>query len=91
MNTETEYAEIDMYFSLDSTIYQVEERKVENILSSGVGFYFTNSDYGWCTGCYIYFLVDVIQDGRYYVQFTATPRSLTINSVQATDVMINVR
>ena len=31
--SETQYSPIDLYFSFDETIYQVEERKVENLLT----------------------------------------------------------
>lgn len=68
----------------------MEERKVENILSKGVGYIFTENDYGWCTGCYIYILADILKEGRYYVTFTATPRSSTIDT-RGTDLMVNSR
>lgn len=87
---ETNYDPIDLYFSLDSTIYQVEERKVENLLDSGVGYIFTSDDFGWCTGCTVYLLVDVINDGRYYATFKATTRSKTISTL-GTEQMINPR
>lgn len=88
---EDEYSPIDLYFSLDSVIYQIEERKVENILTKGVGFSFTENDFGWCTGCYIYLLVDVIKEGRYYITFTPSPRHRTISTVRTTDMMVNMR
>jgi hypothetical protein len=78
IDSEDKYNPMDLYFSLDSTIYQVEERKVENILTNGVGFAFTEGDYGWCTSCYIYLLLDVINDGRYYVTFTASARNTNL-------------
>jgi hypothetical protein len=74
IESENEYTPIDLYFSLDSTIYQVEERKVETLLPKGVGFSFTENDYGWCTGCYIYVLVDITTEGRYYATFTPSSR-----------------
>jgi hypothetical protein len=80
-----------LYFSLDSTIYQVEERNVENILSNGVGYSFTENDNGWCTGCYVYLLVDVIEGGRYYISFLPTPRDRTLRTIKSTDIMINAR
>jgi hypothetical protein len=48
IESDDEYNPIDVYFSLDSQIYQVEERKQEGYLSNGVGYYFTENDYGWC-------------------------------------------
>jgi hypothetical protein len=74
---------------LDSSIYQVEERKNENILSNGVGYTFTENDYGWCTGCYVYLLADVLDEGRYYLTFSANTRSKTIT--KQTDMMVNPR
>jgi len=57
----------------------VEERKTENLLSNGVGFTFTENDYGWCTSCYVYLLVDVINDGRYYATITSKGANMMVN------------
>ena len=35
-------------------------------MNNGVAYYFTSDDFGWCTECFIYFFVDVINPGRYY-------------------------
>jgi hypothetical protein len=91
IESEDEYNPIDMYFSLDSNIYQVEERKVETLLPKGVGYSFTENDYGWCTGCYVYLLVDIINEGRYYATFTPSSRDLTLSKGTYTQLMTNIR
>lgn len=91
ITSEDEYNPIDLYFSLDNSIYLVEERKVENILSNGVGFYFTENDYGWCTKCFVYLYADLINDGRYYVTATASARNPIISASKGYDKFVNVK
>lgn len=90
MHSEDDYTPIDLYLSMDNTIYQIEERKIENLLKQGVGYMFTENDFGWCTNCYIYVLADVYTDGRYYVTFTSHSRSNTITQ-EKSDLIINAR
>jgi hypothetical protein len=91
LESEDEYNPIDLYFSLDDTIYQNEERKIENIMSNGVGFYFTENDNGWCTACKIYFFAEVLNGGRYYAKGVSTSRNPLITNVGSFDKMVNIR
>lgn len=38
---EDSYSPINVYFSLDDSIYIIEERQMENLISNGAGYYFT--------------------------------------------------
>ena len=91
IQSEDEYTPIEMYFSLDDFIYLVEERNVENIMSNGVGYYFTSDDFGWCTGCFIYFFVDITVPGRYYVQGVSSARNSIIAKDKVYDKFVNTR
>ena len=91
IESDDEYNPIDVYFSLDSQIYQVEERKQEGLLSNGVGYYFTENDYGWCTRCFIYFYVEVMNPGRYYVTAKATARNPVIPTEKTSEKFVNAR
>ena len=91
IESDDEYNPIDVYFSLDSQIYQVEERKQEGLLSNGVGYYFTENDYGWCTRCFVYFYVEVMNPGRYYVTSRATARNPVIPTDKTSEKFVNSR
>jgi len=78
IESEDPYSPIDVYFSLDDTIYQIEERKTEGLITNGAGYYFTENDYGWCTRCFVYFYIEVMVPGRYYIQAKASARNPTI-------------
>ena len=73
--SEDNYDPITIYFSLNSQIYQFDQQSVDNLMSNGVGFYFTNEDYGWCTMCFVYFYVEIQNPGRYYFTATSTSRN----------------
>lgn len=91
IESEDPYNPIDLYFSLDNTIYQIEERKMENLISNGVGYYITESDFGWCTKCIIYFYAEVINPGRYYVTAKASARNPVISKDKVAEKFVNNR
>lgn len=91
IESEDAYNPIDVYFSLDNTIYQIEERQLAGIISNGVGYYFTENDFGWCTRCFVYFYVEVKNPGRYYVTARATARNPVISRNKLTEKFVNLR
>jgi hypothetical protein len=91
IESDDEYNPIDVYFSLDSQIYLVEERKQAGLLSNGVGYYFTENDFGWCTRCFVYFYVEVQNPGRYYVTAKATARNPVIPTDKVSEKFVNAR
>lgn len=60
---------------IDDDLYQVEERKSGQLIQNGKAYFFNSDDYFWCTKCYTYIMVDVINPGRYYVTGTASARN----------------
>lgn len=91
IESEDTYNPIDLYFSLDDNIYILEERKVENILQNGVGVYFTENDQGWCTRCFVYFYIEVLNPGRYYVYARSGARNPIIATNIRSDRFVNTR
>lgn len=91
IESEDAYNAIDVYFSLDNSIYVIEERKMENIISNGVGYYFTENDYGWCTRCYVYYYVEVTNPGRYYVTGKPSARNPVIAKDKVSEKFVNNR
>jgi hypothetical protein len=80
-----------LYFSLDDTVNQIEERKVENLISNGAGFYFTEDDIGWCTRCYVYLYVEITTPGRYYISAKASARNPVIIKDKVSEKFVNIR
>jgi len=91
IESEDAYNPIDLYFSLDESIYQVDERGVEYIMSNGIWILFTSGDYGWCTVCLVYDFVEVINEGRYYVTIKASARNPIITINKSYDKFVNIR
>jgi hypothetical protein len=45
---EEQYSEIDVYLSLDSNFYIIEEEPASHIMANGVAIKFGKSDEAWC-------------------------------------------
>lgn len=45
----------------------------------GKVFRFASDDYEWCINCYVYLLVDVIDEGRYYITGQALARDIVLD------------
>ena len=80
---------IDIWYSLDPSIVQIQERNDERIISNGAGFYLTSDDVAWCTQCTVYFYVEITIPGRYYVTATAGARNPVVNTGQTVDKFVN--
>lgn len=78
VESENSYDPINIYFSMSSTITQIDRDPMEKLISDGAGYYFTENDFGWCVQCFVYFYVEVVNSGRYYVTGTATARNPVI-------------
>ena len=61
------YSEVDLYLSLDSNFYIIEEKPSTHIIKNGVGLKFGKGDYQWCTNCYIYLIANIYKEQRYYI------------------------
>jgi len=56
---EDRYSEVDIYLSLDSNFYIIEEAPAFHIMANGVAIKFGKADESWCVQCYIYVIVNV--------------------------------
>ena len=59
------------------------------MMSNGAGFKFTSNDYNWCTNCNIYFLTNILNDGRYYITITASAGNPVISAGKSYDKFVN--
>ena len=71
---------IDIWYSSDPSIIQIQERNDERIIENGAGFYLTSNDAVWCTSCNIYFYVEITKPGRYYVTASSGARNPVIST-----------
>lgn len=71
---DTDYTPIDMMFSLNPDIYIIEERPAMASSKSGTTLKFSSNDPQWCTSCYIYVVLNIYDEDRYY--FTTISRSI---------------
>lgn len=78
-----------MMFSLNSDIYIIEERPSMASSKSGITLKFSSNDPQWCTSCYIYVVLNIYNEDRYY--FTTISRSSTdpLNSLLPSQVYVN--
>lgn len=45
----------------------IEDKAVSHMTDKGLNFYMTDDDPNWCTECYVYVIVNMIEDRRIYV------------------------
>lgn len=69
-----DYTPIDMMFSLNPDIYIIEERPAMASSKTGTTLKFSSNDPQWCTSCYIYVVLNIYNEDRYY--FTTISRSI---------------
>jgi hypothetical protein len=50
----------------------VEDRPASHITDDGLSVLMTDKDIRWCTECYVYLIVNMVEDRRVYVTATAT-------------------
>ena len=67
MEPEDKYSPIDVFLSMDSNFYLIEEKPAPHVLDQGMGIKFTENDYEWCVRCFIYVIVNVYKEQRYYI------------------------
>lgn len=49
----------------------IEDRPARHITDSGLSILMTKDDTRWCVNCYIYLIVNMIEDRRIYVKAEA--------------------
>ena len=76
---------------LDDDFYLIEEKKEAEIIDTGKVFRFTSYDSGWCTKCYVYLILDVVDIGRYYITATARARNPQLVMTKTYTAVANIR
>jgi len=86
---ENEYTRLDMFLSLDSDFYLIEEKPAVHVLETGLGIKFSKSDFAWCTNCYIYLIANIFTDQRYYITSKSVNQDARLNNLVPTEIMVN--
>ena len=67
ISPENDYVHIDAYISLDDSFYLIEEKPASHVVDNGIAFKFGSNDYEWCVKCYVYVILNVVEESRYYI------------------------
>ena len=57
---------------VDSKYSVIEDRPARHITDSGLSVLLTSDNTRWCVDCYVYLIVNMIEDKRIYVTSEAT-------------------
>jgi len=49
----------------------VEDRPASHVTDDGLSVFLTDTDTRWCTECYVYLIVNMVEDRRVYIKATA--------------------
>jgi hypothetical protein len=64
---EEQYSHIEVFLSLDANFKVIEEKPAIHILKNGVAIKFGKNDFEWCVKCYVYLILNISKESRYYI------------------------
>ena len=83
LEPEIDYKYLEVYVSHDSKYSVIEDRPARHITDEGLSVYMTSEDTRWCVNCYVYLIVNMIEDKRLYV----TSQARTVNEGLDTNIV----
>ena len=89
ISPEDRFVHLDAHLSLDANFYLIEEKPASHIVANGIAIKFTEKDYEWCRKCYVYVIVNIYEEMRYYVTSIARRENDPLNEALATEIMVN--
>ena len=89
VSPEDTFVHLDAHLSLDANFYLIEEKPAAHIVSNGIAIKFTEKDYEWCRKCYVYVIVNIYEEMRYYITSIARRENDPLNEALATEIMVN--
>lgn len=78
-----------MFFSMDSNFNLIEEVPATHIESDGVALRFNSKDELWNTKMYVYVIVNVYTEQRYYMTTKAKKGNPELSQKLATTILLN--
>lgn len=67
MVPEDSFSRVEMFMSYDAKFSLVEDHRATQVLEDGVAIRASRKDVDWCSKCYVYLLVNVEKEQRYYL------------------------
>jgi hypothetical protein len=89
INNEDKYVEMDAHVSLDDNFYIIEEKPTTHLVDNGVGFKFSELDANWCVKCYIYIILNIQEESRYYITSMGKSENPDLSESIPTNIMVN--
>jgi hypothetical protein len=86
---EDTYVKVDAHLSLDSNFYLIEEKPASHIVQNGIAIKFTEKDYQWCRKCYVYVILNVYEEMRYYITSIPRRENDPLTEKISTQIMVN--
>lgn len=87
--SENSYERIQLFLSQSNRFDMQQERVPVHVLENGVGLMLTKKDIVWCTKCYIYLLLNIDQEDRYYATARAEGLQDDVPSNIRHEILIN--
>lgn len=78
-----------MYFSLDSNFNLIEEVPASHIMQDGVALRYNSKDEGFSTKKYVYVIVNVYTEQRYYMTTKATKGNRELSGATSSEIIVN--
>jgi len=78
---EHDYSPMEVLFSLDDKINRIEDKPVAHENDEGLTLKFANKDFSWCVKCFIYLVVNVEFEDRYYITSLARQQNDPLTNI----------
>lgn len=86
---EHDYTKLDMYLSLDSSFYLIEEQPSAHVTATGKGIKFSENEENWCVNCPVYVILNVYEEDRYYVTSIGRVENDELSNTLPQDIFVN--
>jgi hypothetical protein len=89
ISPEKTYVSIDAHISLDDNFYLIEEKPASHVVDNGVAIKFGSNDYSWCVKCYVYVILNIVEESRYYITSYGRHENDDLSTYISTEIMVN--
>jgi hypothetical protein len=80
---------LELHLSMDGYFHLVEELPAAHLLSEGLAVKFGESHPSWCVQCFVYAILNVVEEGRYYVTAEARHGNDALSATLPSEIMVN--
>ena len=86
---EHDFSRVEMYFSLDSNFNLIEEVPASHIMNDGTALRFNSKDETWCFKCYVYVIINVFREQRYYMVTKSSKGNRELSGQASSEIIVN--